>query len=89
MKNIDRKLDIKYPCEWTYKVIGNEYELIIDAINNILSNDNKQNYKTDISKKSKSAKYISVNLDIEVDDEATRVKYYKKLSEHKDIKIVL
>ncbi len=89
MKNIDKKLDIKYPCKWTYKIIGDEYGLIVDAINDILSKNDNQNYKTDISKKSKSAKYISVNLDIEVDDEATRVKYYKKLSEHKDIKIVL
>lgn len=89
MKDINKKLNIKYPCKWTYKIIGNEYELIVDAIDNILSKDNKQDYKTDISKKSKSSKYISVNLNIEVKDETTRVKYYKKLSKHKDIKIVI
>ncbi len=89
MKNINKKLDIKYPCEWTYKIIGNKYELIVEAIDSIFSKYNCKDYEVDISKKSRSAKYISVNLNIEVDDEATRLKYYEKLSEHKNITIVL
>ncbi len=89
MIDINKKLEIKYPCEWNYKIIGNKYELIVDAIEDILLKNNEKKYKVELSKKSKSSKYVSVNLNIIVVDEATRLKYFKKLSQNKNINIVI
>ena len=89
MKDVNKRVKIKYPCKLTYKIIGNEYELIVGAIKDILSKSNEKHYKIGLSKKSKSAKYFSVNLNVIINDETTRLKYYKELSKHKNIKIVI
>ncbi|MEA1986940.1 MAG: DUF493 domain-containing protein [Candidatus Marinimicrobia bacterium] len=81
------KLKIKYPCKWDYKIIGNNYDTVVKAIENIL--DNEKNYKINLSKKSKTAKYVSINLNIKVDNENVRQHYFKSFSEHRDIKIVI
>ena len=80
------KLELNYPCSWSYKLIGFEKELIIDAICEVIL---KREYKLTESNKSKSGKYISMNLDLVVYNEDERNFIFQELKAHQHIKMVL
>ncbi len=77
---------IEYPCSWTYKLIGNERAGIEIAAFEVLE-DIK--YSLTPSNASKGGKYISMNLELIVECEDSRLKYYELLKAHQHIKMVL
>ncbi len=82
----EEKLELTYPCSWSYKVIALEVEMLQEAIKEILD---EREHKLTHSKNSKSGKYISMNLDMLVHNEDDRNFIYQALKAHQHIKMVL
>jgi len=80
------KLELEYPCSWTYKLIGLEKEVIQKAIHDVIL---EREHKLTHSNKSKTGKYVSMNLDIIIQNEDERNFIYEALKAHQHIKMVL
>jgi len=72
-----KKVEITYPCEWKYKVIGEEKGKIEDAVQSI------------ISKTSNKGNYHSYELRTLVHNKDDRTELFRQLKEHDDVKMVL
>jgi putative lipoic acid-binding regulatory protein len=81
----NKKPDITYPCVWLYKVIGEDGTAITQAIKAVCP----VTISISHSNTSSSGKYCSLNVEIEVADEATRLAIYQNLKNHFAIKMVL
>ncbi len=84
-KRENEEASIDYPCEWIYKVIGNDKESVHNAIASIIQDSE---YQINISNTSKTGKYLSFNVTVMVGDEAYRNKIYQAFKGHDDIKFV-
>lgn len=82
----DKKLELEYPCDWTYKLVVLNDHLIRNTVEDVL---NGKKYNLDTSKTSKKGKFVSYKLDIIVDDEKERVEIYNSFKKHKDIQMVI
>ena len=80
------KLELTYPCSWSYKLIAGEKEALEQAIKDVL---NEREHKLTHSKNSKGGKYVSMNLDLLVHNEDDRNFIYEALKAHQNIKMVL
>lgn len=80
------KLDLTYPCSWSYKLIAGEKEALEKAIHEVIL---EREHKLTHSKNSKGGKYISMNLDLLVHNEDDRNFIYEALKAHQHIKMVL
>ena len=81
-----KKLELEYPCNWCYKVIGKDKKSVTDAIKDILD---EREHKLTHSNNSKSGKYVSMNLDLLVHNDDDRAFIYEALKKHNDVKMVL
>ncbi len=82
----DEKLELEYPCNWSYKLIAGEKEALEKAIHDVIE---ERTHKLTHSNNSKGGKYISMNLDMLVHNEDDRNFIYEALKKHQDIKMVL
>jgi len=80
------KLELTYPCSWSYKLIAGEKEALEKAIHDVIL---EREHKLTHSKNSKGGKYISMNLDLLVHNEDDRNFIYEALKAHQNIKMVL
>jgi len=80
------KLELEYPCSWTYKLIGYEKEAIQKAIHEVIL---EREHNLTHSNKSKTGKYVSMNLDLLIQNEDERNFIYEALKAHQHIKMVL
>lgn len=80
------KLELTYPCSWSYKLIGYEKEAMQKAIHDVII---EREHKLKHSNVSKTGKYISLNLELLVHNEDDRNFIYQALKEHQNIKMVL
>ncbi|MBV5307130.1 MAG: DUF493 domain-containing protein [Desulfobulbaceae bacterium] len=76
---------ITYPCVWLYKVIGMDADALVRAVNTVCP----EITAITPSKESSSGKYCSLNVEIEVTDEASRLAVYQNLKNHIAVKVVL
>jgi len=81
-----KKLELTYPCSWSYKLIGHEKEAIQKAIHDVIL-EREHNLKH--SNNSKAGKYVSMNLDLIIQNEDERNFIYEALKAHQNIKMVL
>jgi putative lipoic acid-binding regulatory protein len=81
-----QKLELNYPCSWTYKLIGYEKETIQRAIHEVIL---EREHNLEHSNVSKSGKYVSMNLDLVIQNEDERNFIYEALKAHQHIKMVL
>jgi len=87
MVDLSKKtLELNYPCNWTYKVIGKTDQDIKEAVKEILE---AREYKLNISNVSKKGKFKSFTLELLVHNEDDRKTLYEILSAHDKIKMVL
>lgn len=86
LNNSQEKVEIEYPCQWLYKVIGTDATLTTDAINECCGS-----LKVNIaySNASSSGKYHSFNASVTVPDEKTRLAIFDALKVHPSLKMVL
>lgn len=80
------KPSIKYPCSWVYKVIGTDEDALRRAITTVIENKDRLITKSNISS---GGKYTSLNLEVVVNDDETRLKYYQLLKNHAAVKVVM
>ena len=78
--------EIKYPCEWVYKIIGTDIDKLISAVEDSSLN---LEYEITPSNVSKNGKYYSLNFKVTVSSEAARDLVYEKLEKHPDVIMVL
>ena len=80
-----KKPEFSYPCTWLYKVIGEDATSLARAIKAVCP----ARASIATSKTSSSGKYCSLNVEIEVADEASRLSIYQNLKNHLAVKMVL
>ena len=80
------KLELEYPCSWSYKLIGHEKEAIQKAIHEVIL---EREHNLTHSNASKTGKYVSMNLDLVIQNEDERNFIYEALKAHQHIKMVL
>ncbi len=76
---------ISYPCVWSYKVIGENRELLQEAI---LVACAPEPVQISSSRASRGGKYHSLEARIEVRDEAHRLAIFARLKTHPAIKVL-
>jgi putative lipoic acid-binding regulatory protein len=81
-----QKLELAYPCNWTYKVIGREREVLEQAVRDVI---NERSHTLKHSNQSCSGKYLSMNLDLLVHNEDDRSFIFEALKAHQNITMVL
>ena len=82
----EKKVVLEYPCNWCYKVIASEEKALKQAITDVID---ERAHSLEHSNKSKTGKYISMNLDILVHNEDDRTFIFDALKKHQAIKMVL
>jgi putative lipoic acid-binding regulatory protein len=81
-----KKLELTYPCLWSYKLIGYEKEAIQKAIHEVII---EREHSLEHSNSSKTGKYVSMNLELVIQNEDERNFIYEALKAHQNIKMVL
>ena len=80
------KIELNYPCSWTYKLIGYEKKAIQKAIHDVIV---EREHSLEHSNASKTGKYVSMNLELVITNEDERTFIYEALKAHQNIKMVL
>ncbi|PAF53072.1 DUF493 domain-containing protein [Helicobacter sp. 13S00482-2] len=82
---LEGKPEINYPCEWEYRIIGEDIAKIQEAVFEIAPR------KYDLQEKNKSSKgrFVSLHLKILVNNEEERNHIFCALKNHKEIKMVI
>ena len=80
-----KKPEITYPCLWLYKVIGENATALTRAITTVCPGQ----VSIAASKNSSGGKYCSLNVEIEVADETSRLTIFQNLKNHLAVKMVL
>ena len=84
--NEKRKVQLKYPCLWVYKIIGSDADEMRLAVAEIICD---RAYKITHSRDSKTDKYHCLNIDLSVESESHRTTLHEALKAHRAMKLVL
>jgi len=82
----DKKNVIEYPCNWQYKIIGPDQELIRAAISVTVRD---RNHAVSYSSSSSGGKYHCLNLEMLVESDEERIAVFMTLKNHPAVKMVL
>ncbi len=80
------KLELLYPCQWTYKVIGSGQDDLRSAIAEVVQD---REHTIALSNQSKTGKYCCLNLQMTVYSDESRTQMYNALRNHPMIRIIL
>ena len=86
LNNSQDKVDIEYPCTWSYKVIGIDAEAMQNAVETVLG---AQRYLLSHSRQSSGGKYVSLHLETVVESEESRNAIFQLLKDHAAVRMVL
>ncbi len=86
INDLDQKLELDYPCTWCYKLISEHEKHTKEAVLDVIS---ERIHTLSHSNSSKSGKYVSMNLELLVQNEDDRNFIYEALKAHQKIKMVL
>jgi putative lipoic acid-binding regulatory protein len=82
----EHKLELDYPCNWTYKLVIRHEQNIKKIIKEVLD---QREHGVKPSKISNKGKFKSYTLDLIVENEEDRKELYQILGDHEHIKMVL
>lgn len=82
----DQTLNLNYPCEWEYRVIGSDSTLLDEAIKDVMG---ARVFQCREGRQSDGGKWTTKVVTLEVQDEAERIGLYEELRTHEAVKIVL
>ena len=85
-EGIVSELELTYPREWGYRIIGSHEKLIRQLIGEVMGD---LEYTLEHSRKSNEGKYVALALSVEVRDEAHRDSIFALLKAHEAVKLVL
>ncbi|MEM8882503.1 MAG: DUF493 domain-containing protein [Planctomycetota bacterium] len=80
------ELEITYPTEWGYRIIGTHEKLIRQLVEDLLG---ERAYTLAPSNESATGRYVSLHLRVTVDDQAHRDDLFRKLKADEAVKVVL
>ncbi len=86
ISDIKQKVQIDYPSNWQYKIITLHEDHTKEAVLDVI---NERFHTLKHSKNSKGGKYISMNLELLVQNEDDRNFIYDALKAHHMVKMVL
>ena len=86
ISDIKQKVVIEYPCTWCYKLITEHEDHTKAAIKDVIS---EREHTLKPSNASKSGKYVSMNLELLIQNEDERNFIFEALKKHQQIKMVL
>lgn len=86
MGMLQNKPRIKYPVQWSYRIIGESSNKILEAIHLVME---QLDYQIQTGRSSKNGRFVSHTLHCIVFSDEHRLALYEELSSHPDIKIVL
>jgi len=82
----NKKPQIDYPCKWPYKIIGDNIEEMISAVEKVMFDLEYDLTPSNISRK---GKYFSLNIIVVVPSEKVRDLIFQNLNKHVAIKYVM
>jgi len=82
----NKKPQIDYPCKWPYKIIGDNIEEMISAVEKVMFDLEYDLTPSNISRK---GKYFSLNIIVVVPSEKMRDLIFQNLNKHVAIKYVM
>ena len=82
----NNELQLKYPCQWVYKIIGGDAERMKTAVKSVIKSESVE---IEASRESKSGKYVSLNISLVVQSDDERKRIFTLLGQQSDIKMVL
>jgi putative lipoic acid-binding regulatory protein len=82
----NKRPQIEYPTEWEYKLIGQDVDKLLKAIEEVLPG---LEYQVKFSNVSRNEKYYSLNVKVTVTSEALRDIIFQKFSNHPEVKFVI
>lgn len=82
----DKKVEIAYPCEWKYRVIGEKREEIEDIVKSVMGD---RPHTLTFSKSSNKGSYHSYELCTLVHNEDDRTEIFRQLKQNDRLKMVL
>ncbi len=85
MDNTRKRPEICYPCLWSYKVIGEDRDLLREAILVCCAPDAVE---LSASRSSRGGRYHSLEASLEVRDEQMRLAIFERLKNHPAVKIL-
>ena len=77
---------VEYPCEWSYRIIGNEISKMVEAVESAVEG---MKYDLQASNISNKGNYFSISLKVFVNNEEERNLVYERIVSHENIKMVL
>ena len=86
MQTNNTETKIVYPCTWSYRVIGPSRDMVKAAIISILS---EKKHSIHYANASRTGKYHSWSVSLEVENEDERNALFIDLKNHPHIKIVI
>ncbi|HEY7751934.1 MAG TPA: DUF493 domain-containing protein [Ignavibacteriaceae bacterium] len=86
MESEKKRPVIKYPTKWGFKVIGEDVDKLLIAIEEIVAG---LEYEITPSNISRGGKYYSLNLSVVVVSEVMRDRLFRELDGHPNVKIVM
>lgn len=81
-----QNLELEYPCQWQYRLIGEDRDAMMEAIHSIVDGAACTITEGNVSS---GGRYLSLNLECSVNDEAERLRLYQLFSKHPGIRVVL
>ena len=82
----DDRPEIDYPCAWSFRVIGEDEKKLRIAIADSVS---WKDHTVEAGATSSKGRYVSLHVELEVEDEAERLRVYSELGAHPDVRMVL
>ena len=80
------QLPITYPTKWAYRIIGEGESALREAAAEIVA---PRQYEISFSRTSSGKRYVSMALEVEVEDEKARLSIFAQLKTNASIKFVL
>lgn len=82
----NKKPQVDYPCKWSYKIIGDNVDKMISAVEQVMADLEYDLTPSNISRK---GKYFSLNITLVVPSEVMRDIIFQNLAKHSAIKFVI
>ncbi|KAA3606371.1 MAG: DUF493 domain-containing protein [Calditrichaeota bacterium] len=86
LNKFNKKVEIEYPCDWNYKIIGENTGKLHQAVKDSIKG---KKFEVNFSNTSSKGKYFSLNVKIRVENEKQRNNIYQNLKKHRDVKMVM
>lgn len=81
-----KKPVINYPCVWSYRIIGQDEQLLRSAAVNAIGD---KKHQMSFSNKSSGGKYQSLNLEVAIHSEKEMLDIFERLKNDQNVKFVL